>query len=256
MKVSFQPYLFYFVAGLLLQGCHTKKLTYTTSNQQYIFSDSLNNRIDTTSMSFISWYSDSLKKTMNTVLAISAQAMVKELPEGLLGNYCADACLHQVERICKQENYPTPDFLFLNHGGLRASLPRGKITIGNVYEVMPFENELVVLTMNGTDADSVLQHIASMGGAPVSGVRFSIDGKRAKDITVNGTALSATKVYHVATSDYLANGGDGFSVLKKFTERKILSLKVRDALLLDLKNSGMTGDSIIIQKDGRLVRIQ
>jgi 2',3'-cyclic-nucleotide 2'-phosphodiesterase (5'-nucleotidase family) len=158
--------------------------------------------------------------------------------------------------FASNENYPTPDFLFLNHGGLRASLPRGKITIGNVYEVMPFENELVVLTMNGTDADSVLQHIASMGGAPVSGVRFSIDGKRAKDITVNGTALSATKVYHVATSDYLANGGDGFSVLKKFTERKILSLKVRDALLLDLKNSGMTGDSIIIQKDGRLVRIQ
>jgi len=256
MKVSFQNYVLSFLTGILLQGCFTKQLPYTTANRQYIFSDSLNNKTDTTHLGFISHYTDSLKKTMNAVLANSAQVLVKELPEGLLGNYCADACFRQTEQVCQQNNLPAPDFLFLNHGGLRASLPKGAITTGNVYEVMPFENELVLLHISGADADSLIQHIASMGGAPVSGVRFSIEGKRAKNISIKGNAFDEGKKYIVATSDYLANGGDGFRILKKYTERKILSLKVRDALIADLKAMGMNGDSLIIHKDGRIVSIQ
>ena len=92
-------------------------------------------------------------------------------------------------------------------GGLRNILPEGDITVGDVFEILPFENSLGVLTMKGTDLRRLFEAIASLHGEGVSGIRL--------EITKNGKLLNAfvgekplkdDQLYTVATIDYLADG--------------------------------------------------
>ena len=176
---------------------------------------------------------------MNFPLVYATQALTKELPEGNLGNYCADASLRQAIIKCNQLNLEQPDFCFLNHGGLRSSLPQGIITVGNVFELMPFENELVYLKVSSATVDSILNWIAIKGGAPI----------------IQNQVKKNEIQYKIITSDYLANGGDGLYFLKQ--EKPIsLGIKVRDAFIQDLQNIGSRKDSLSVQKDGRLIKIQ
>ncbi len=192
---------------------------------------------------------------MSFPLVYATHPLTKELPEGNLGNYCADASLRQAIIKCNQLNLEQPDFCFLNHGGLRASLPQGTITIGNVFELMPFENELVYLKVSSATVDSILSWIAIKGGAPISGIKFQINNKKAEEVNIQNQSKKSELHYKIITSDYLANGGDGLYFLKQ--EKPIsLGIKVRDAFIQDLQNIGSRKDSLSVQKDGRLIKIQ
>lgn len=192
---------------------------------------------------------------MNFVLVYSAQSLTKELPEGNLGNYCADASLRQAMTKCELMKLDAPDFCFLNHGGLRASLPKGKITVGNIFELMPFENELIYMNVSSATVDSILNWIAIKGGAPISGIKFLINNKKADQIIIQHQPFQRESNYKIVTSDYLANGGDGLFFLKKETSIP-LGTKVRDAFINDLKEMGSRNDTLNVQKDGRLIKIQ
>jgi len=234
--------------------CKTKTPVYKTQTTQYRVQQDTSTFSNVNSLSFIELYKDSLNKSMNTVLVFSKQALTKELPEGNLGNYCADACLRQAETICKKMNLEKPDFCFLNHGGLRASLPKGNITIGNVFELMPFENELVYMKVSRSILDSILNYTAIKGGAPVSGIKFQLKNNGVAAVIIRDRTIDTTKEFLIITSDYIANGGDGYSFLK--TEKTIsLGIKVRDALMNDLKNIGDNKDSLFAEKDGRIIKI-
>lgn len=198
-------------------------------------------------------YRDSLNRSMLEPLAWSRVPMTRELPEGNLGNFCADACFKKAAEQCRILQLPEPDFVFLNHGGLRASLPMGNITTGNVFELMPFENELVALRISRQITDSVLDIIASKGGAPVSGLMMNIRNGKAEHKQWLNNSTASTDTLTVITSDYLATGNDGYEVLKN-TPFIRLNLKVRDALLEDLREHGQRNDTLNIRKDGRIQR--
>ena len=83
---------------------------------------------------------------MARVLAESAQPLEKKQPEGKLGDFVADACLQE---SCALTG--VIDLALFNHGGLRRSLPMGCNNVGDVYELMPFDNELVVITLRGAN---------------------------------------------------------------------------------------------------------
>jgi 2',3'-cyclic-nucleotide 2'-phosphodiesterase (5'-nucleotidase family) len=240
---------------VLLVSCKPKESVYQLKTTQYTFrTDSSQAPVNST-LSFLDPFRDSLNKNMNFPLVYSAQALTKELPEGNLGNYCADACLRQAMVKCAAMKLEAPDFCFLNHGGLRASLPQGIITTGNIYELMPFENELVYLRISSSTLDSILNWIVIKGGAPVSGIKFQIINKKAEQIKIQNQLISGKGEYKIITSDYLANGGDGLFFLKKESPTA-LGIKVRNALIQDLKLMGSRNDTLTVQKDGRLVKIE
>ena len=194
-------------------------------------------------------YKDSLDKIMNTVLGFSFNALVKSTPEGLLGDFAADACSEIAKNISKKNNIQNQDFTFLNNGGLRTSIPKGNITRRNIFEVMPFENELVITSLNGLQTNQLINFIAEHGGTPVSGITMKIDNKKAIEVKINGFPLDSTKSYRVLTSDYLANGGDNLSFLK-IAKKEKLNIKVRDAMIYYLEELNKRGDSLNIQIDG------
>jgi 2',3'-cyclic-nucleotide 2'-phosphodiesterase (5'-nucleotidase family) len=95
-------------------------------------------------------------------------------------------------------------------------------------------------------------YIAESGGDPISGARFTIDNKKAVDITIDGKPFDVKKEYVVLTSDYMANGGDGGQIFSKNIERKDLNYKLRDAILdylAKLKKEGKKLNPVI---DGRI----
>ena len=252
-KSHFSTFIFSIL--ILLFSCKSQETQYQTKSTQYILKkDSVKINVSST-LSFIEPFRDSLNKNMNLPLVYATPALTKELPEGNLGNYCADACLRQAIIKCNLLNLELPDFCFLNHGGLRASLPQGIITIGNVFELMPFENELVYLNVSSATVDSILNWISIKGGAPIAGIKFQINNKKAEQVTIQNQPKKNELRFKIITSDYLANGGDGLYFLKQ--EKAIsLGIKVRDAFIQDLQNIGNRKDSLSVQKDGRLIKIQ
>jgi 2',3'-cyclic-nucleotide 2'-phosphodiesterase (5'-nucleotidase family) len=243
--------LYVLAAFISLSACKTKFQVESTKQTEYILSDSLAKDVDTTVLTFIHPYKEKMEGEMNTVIAESEVAMERGTPESRLGNFVADACMSEATKVYYPIDGLKADFLILNNGGLRRSLPAGKITRGDVFELMPFENELIVLTLDGKLVKKIFNFIASKNGAPVSGVRFFISNQEALDIRINGQPLDTMKTYKMITSDYLANGGDNFGMLKD-VPRESLNLKVRDAIMNYLMEAGKEEKKITVNTDGRI----
>ena len=180
----------------------------------------------------ISPYRANLEDTMNEVIGQLEIEMIKSKPNSPLNNWIADVLLSQA-----QKEVGDVDFALQNYGGIRIpALGRGDITIGKIYELMPFENMLVVLKAEGKIIQQLLDGIADYGGWPISsGTSFTIENGKAVDITINGQPFDISKKYSFALPDYIANGGDGSHFLKD-SERIDLGILVRDAIIKEIRD--------------------
>ncbi len=202
----------------------------------------------------ISPYKAKLDAVMNEVLAISEQVMMKGNPEGLLGNFTADAVLKKAKEYCKDSC--TVDICLLNNGGLRNSLPKGNITLGNIFQLMPFENEMVFLTMNGGDVKELLDFIANKGGMPVAGMRMKIKNNMPSEVMIGDKPFDISKSYTIVTSDYLANSGDNMTFFTTATRKIVIGKKLRDAIIEYLLDETKQGNTIKVKKDGRIQKVE
>jgi 2',3'-cyclic-nucleotide 2'-phosphodiesterase (5'-nucleotidase family) len=198
--------------------------------------------------SYITPLHDSLGVKMNTVIVQSAKRLTKGQPESDLGNLIADLML----ATAREKTGKPIDIAVTNNGGIRAELPQGGITIGNVYEIMPFDNELVILTLSGATMQKFANYIA-LRREPQAGMELVIDkdSNQVLDLKIGGQPLDLTRNYTVITSDYVANGGDRAEFLKERISYEPLNLLMRDAYLDYFKKKGLKGEVLNPKKDGR-----
>ncbi|MDB0007420.1 5'-nucleotidase C-terminal domain-containing protein [Flavobacteriales bacterium] len=157
-------------------------------------------------------YKQQLDSQMNEVLCYAASDLRKGKPESLLGNWTSDACLYITQEMTDEFDI---DISFFNTGGLRSSLSEGDITKRDIYKLMPFENELVVLELDKDEFMSLRSYFIYTEGQPIAfSDNFSIEDS----------------VFHVLTTDYLANGGDKMSFFNNKEQHKV-GVKMRDALI-------------------------
>jgi len=185
---------------------------------------------------------------MNVVIGRAAETMKGKGPESLLSNFSADVYRQTASAFLKEE----VDISVVNLGGLRTVVPAGNITVGKVFELMPFENELVIVWLKGDKLNGLLQYFAGMGGEGVSGIRMEIKEKKAVNITVGGKPLDMEKLYSIATNDYLAGGNDKMIQLAQNVKRINTGIKVRDMLLDYIKSETQKGNMIQSKLDGRI----
>lgn len=203
---------------------------------------------DTSYMNYLQPFKSQVDNSMNIVIGKAAQTMRGHAPESLLSNFSADAYRKTASDYMKTE----VDIAIVNLGGLRTVVPEGDIMVRKIFELMPFENELVVLYLKGDKLNELCQYFASMGGEGISGLRMVIANKKAIDITINGAPLDLNKTYTVATNDYLAGGNDKMIALASYTKRVNTSIKVRTILLNYIKAETAAGRPINSQLDGRI----
>ena len=185
---------------MLILACSTKYKLESYSEKVI----EVQTEIDSSILAIIAPYQHEIKDQMNEVLTYTNNNLTKGKPQSTIGNFVTDLCL----------NYADADICVMNNGGLRTSIDKGPITIGKIFELMPFENELVILELNKNDYIGLLQYIVRRGGEPFSGIKITMNNKG--EIVSNSWPVNFEKgeKVKVFTSDYLANGGDKMRFFK------------------------------------------
>ena len=240
-----------FFLVLLLAACQSNFQLSTITHQTSAIRSDSGQFLDQTVLVTIAPYKLKLDSLMNQRIMVATQDLVKENPEGSLGNMVCDQLMGYAYSKGIQA-----DLCILNAGGLRIPvIYKGDIFVRTIYELMPFDNELVVLDLSGEQLLAFLDLVSANGGWPVSGLRFKIKNAKAQDIQfANGKPFETKKVYRLLTSDYLAGGGDMAAMLKNPLNYESFSVMLRTALMEQLKNNFYAGETLQAIKDGRITK--
>jgi 2',3'-cyclic-nucleotide 2'-phosphodiesterase (5'-nucleotidase family) len=250
-------HLIYILLIILAAACKPSKIVKTEEVLYPMKNDTLG--IDSTIYKMLQPYKAKVDATMDEVLINSAI----EFPapdrknigtESLLGNLLADIFYAAANDAYNPADGKGIDFVLINTGGVRTSLPKGKITTRNVFEVLPFDNRLVVVTLSGDSTQALLNYIAKKGGDPVSGLKMGIDNKKPVDVLIDGVPFDRTKTYKVVTNDFCSMGGDQmwfFTGAKEYTD---LNIVLRDAVIARFKAYAVSGIDLNGKLDNRIYK--
>jgi 2',3'-cyclic-nucleotide 2'-phosphodiesterase (5'-nucleotidase family) len=194
-------------------------------------------------------YRQRVKQQMDQVIGRAPQAIRKNPGESPLANFASDI---QRERAARELGQPI-DLGVMTNGGLRAELPAGNITVGSVFELMPFENELVVLEAPGAVVQQLFEYAAPLHMA-VSGATYTAtpDGKPT-DIRIGMEPFDPTKdrLYTIAISDYLAGGGDRLNFFRALPPRHT-NVLLRSAFEDHIRQLTKDGKPVEARAEGRV----
>ncbi|MGB5944170.1 MAG: 5'-nucleotidase [Leeuwenhoekiella sp.] len=224
---------FIFVSFLSLIACgENKSVTQKITASQTTVSDSI--PADAEIEAFIAPYKNRIDQEMDSVLAYAPATYTKSNGEynTAIGNMMADAVLELADTIFAARTGKHIDAVLLNSGGIRAPINKGNITTRSAYQLMPFENSLVVVELDAQMIQAMFEYLSCGKAHPISGMEIELDdnGKLANN-TIHGEPLDDSKTYFIATSDYLQNGGDGMEFLTDPVSKTDLDYKIRNILI-------------------------
>jgi len=202
---------------------------------------------------FLKSYKQQVDSVMGPVVGRSTHYMTAQRPEGDLSNLLADILMWAAKDYGEK-----PDFSLYNMGGVRADLPKGDVTYGDVLDIAPFENKIAFVTLSGADVLELFGQIASVGGEGVSSsVRMVIskDG-RLESATIHGEPVDPAKDYRLTTIDYLLGGTDKMEALKKsrnINAPKDVSNNSRFIIINYFRHMMQQGKEVDAQIEGRVV---
>ncbi|MDD2821212.1 MAG: 5'-nucleotidase [Flavobacterium sp.] len=201
---------------------------------------------------FIKPYREHINKDLDSVLAYCPETLDKSSGEWqtTIGNLMADVTLQRGNLVFNAREKKNIDICLLNNGGIRSILPKGNVTSRTAFEIMPFENSLVVIALKGEQILELVDYfIVTKKAHPLAGMTFTIDkNNQPKNILVQGKTVEKEAIYYVATNDYLSNGGDNMNFFKKGIQKFDLDYKLRNILIDYFKEV----DTIPVAKDVRI----
>lgn len=185
--------------------------------------------------SFIKPYRDNIQKDLDSILAYSFATYSKNDGElnTAIGNFMVDAIYSEANPIFKSRTTKDIDMVLLNHGSIRSSLNKGNVSKRTAFELMPFENSVVVIALKGAQIDSLINFLRKAKTAhPISKLNLILDKNfNVVDAKIKGKKIKNNKTYFVATSNYLFNGGDNMLFFKPNDSVYYLNYKIRTILI-------------------------
>lgn len=238
-----------FIAVLLTVSCSTSNQPASLIYNDYRIEKTA--KIDSGLSKMLQPYAVSLNATMDKVIGFSNNNLSAKQPESGLGNFMADCMRTMAEKKFARK----VDAGFMNQGGIRSYLPKGNITVGKIFELMPFDNLIVLQEVKGSVLQQFLDKAAADGGWPVSsGLKMGIKDKKAVNVTLDGKPLDANATYMIANSDYVANGGSDCDMLRKIPQLNKGYL-LRDALIEFVTNLTQQGKPVDFTIENRVVNV-
>ncbi len=243
-------YIFLLGLWLATAACNTVYQAQTLQTHSYRVSDSIQN--DPGLKTMLQPYSEEVNQKMNDVVGTATISMDKKQPESAMGNYFADALLF----MAREKYSEQVDAAVINFGGLRLNqLPAGQVTRGKIFELMPFDNLLILQKMKGETLLQFLDLTAAKGGWPLAGITMQIKDKKAVNVMVNGKPLDPSATYTLANSDFIANGGDNADMLRPIPQITNGYL-MRDAFFDYIAKMKAEGKDISAQLENRVSNAQ
>jgi 5'-nucleotidase len=168
-----------------------------------------------------------------------------------LGNLMADLMFEKASELFKKETGKKVDFALSNQGGIRASLWKGDVQVKHAFNIMPFENMLVVAELTKEKTEELFEYFIAQNRAnPLSKqVQLTIDKRGEIDIKINGKSLEEGKTYFVATSDYLQKGGGNMNFFLNPESLYDSNFLLRDAIIEYFEKQ----DTLTAKLDNRVV---
>jgi 2',3'-cyclic-nucleotide 2'-phosphodiesterase (5'-nucleotidase family) len=239
------PFYTSLVAILFALSCNT---TYKAESIQYshyrIQQSSPSNAVT----AIMKPYSDSVNKLMNVVIGFNESLLERKRQGNTLGYFITDAYLE----MARQKMDPDVDAAFMNSGGVRLpDLPAGAITQGKMYELMPFDNLMVLLKMKGSLLKQYLDTLAASEGVIESGITMQIIDKTAQQVMVGGKPLDLNADYTIVHSDYVVNT----TGLLKNIVRRTNGYLLRDAIIDYVKMNNTQGKKINVLATNRVTYV-
>lgn len=193
--------------------------------------------------SIIAPYQDSLSLTMDEVIAYAPEDFTKGRPNAALNNWAADAILLHELNAQALDTVPYQRVMcLLNVGGLRNPISKGPVTVGDIYKLMPFDNEIVWVEMPWKSNVDIAKYLIRSGGEPISNAILTSDS------LIIGTLEEPAETFWVITSDYLMNGGDKMDFFDKKIGFDYGTGLMRDAMLREAKRQ----DTLDFSNDVRI----
>lgn len=246
MRLNRKFILFYATLSLLV-GCKTKYLPQVAYTNNIVIDNTI--PADSAIITFYIPYKEQLEKEMNRQIGYSNHFLtkVRSQPEFLVGNFFAEAMLHVAKDVD-----PETVISLATKDGIRSEVKQGPITVGSMFELMPFENTLTILELKGSDILELCHFIAKTGGQPIAGFTMKIKDEQPVDIMIAGQPIDVNKTYKLVTYDYLANGGDYIKGILNPIQRINTPFTVREQLIKYVEGLTSKGQHVNTQLDGRI----
>ena len=230
---KYTPILHYFVLILTVAtfwSCAEKKLYVNKVEGKQI---PVTQALATTTAieEYIAPYREHIDADLNSILAIATENIDKKgTYQTKIGNLQSDITLASATKLFMMRETKSVDICLLNNGGIRSIINKGNVTTRTAFELMPFENSLVVAALKGEQILEMIDYlIKEKKPHPLAGLTFTIDKNDvAKNILIQKQPLDPQKTYYVATNDYLYNGGDSMNFFQKATKMYDLDYKLRN----------------------------
>ncbi|WP_398451641.1 5'-nucleotidase C-terminal domain-containing protein [Sphingobacterium thalpophilum] len=235
------------ISVLMASSC--SKQLYPTQKDFRQYSINSEVQADPTVVSIYEPFKQKMEAEMNRVIGHAGKGLTKDkTPETLMGNFFCEALLWMSDHFA----HNPADLAFATKGGIRNDLKAGDITVGHIFEVMPFENTLTVIELKGSQIRQLADYIAKTHGQPIAGMTLMISANGAQDIKIKGQPIDDNKLYKLVTYDYLANGGDNLTLLTQSVSRINYPQRMREGLIEYVSQLTKEGKEVNAVLDGRI----
>ena len=242
----------------ILSFCFVLVACETESNQQkHGYNIEINQQVlsDSSIVKFYQPFKKNLEESlMNTPISYSPETYKKNDGElnSTLSNMFADATYEMSNPVFNKMSGENIDIVLLNNGGIRSIISKGNISEKTAFELMPFENSIVVLELNGFSIIKMIDYLRKVKlQHPISGLQITLNNDYSlNEVKINGVSIENEKKYYVATTDYLLEGGDKMYFLSETTKTTDIKYKMRDILIDYFKKH----DTLKLKSDNRFIR--
>ncbi|MDN3494016.1 5'-nucleotidase C-terminal domain-containing protein [Winogradskyella bathintestinalis] len=206
---------------------------------------------------FIKPYREHLNKNMDSIISYATETYSKSdgAYNTALGNLLADAIFDEGNPIFNKRTGKNIDLVLFNHGGIRSIISQGNVSIRTAYQVMPFENSTVVVGLKGAQINDMMTYLSKSKRAHPVSRHLQLELNKNGDVnsaTIHGLPIDDSKIYYVATNDYLYNGGDGMDFFHPNEGLYVLNYKIRDVLIDNFKKT----DTLKPKRDKRFIQLK
>jgi 2',3'-cyclic-nucleotide 2'-phosphodiesterase (5'-nucleotidase family) len=208
---------------------------------------------DLTIETYMDYLQQEKEKIMNKSIGYSKEPLKSFSPMSPLSNLLVDMLLEWGNDYLLSLKMPQADMGLLNFGGIRAVLPQGRITIGDIYQIAPFDNTVAFVFIKGNELKKMFDGFTEKKNAPMANVQTVYSTSRLNSYTIGGAPVDSDKVYVIVTINFLALGGDALLSNLNFESTIFIHTPVRDVFIEKIQKKTALGYDIEATRDNRVI---